>query len=107
MTVPKPARGAMFIATPTNLFCFCFSAARRTTFFQHLVTRFRRAAEKQKRDVRGALTINMTPLAGFGHRPRPLEFGAVVVPKCSLSHGSHGRSNETRLLSRKYSVQPR
>src|SRR5690242_11988290 len=49
------------------------------------------------------VTINMAPLAGFGHSPRPLEFGALVVPSVVYLTVPIIRSFPTGKAKRNYS----
>src|SRR4051794_19036988 len=61
----KPRRGVLFIVRPAHfLVFFCFSAARREAYrmIQQLSCR---AAEKQKKGVLSAISINRTPLRGL------------------------------------------
>jgi hypothetical protein len=67
---PNPARGDLFIEPPAPHPTppFCFSAVRRQFFKDEHRTILRRAAEKQKGGYYlRAISINRSPLTGFGH----------------------------------------
>jgi hypothetical protein len=66
---PNPARGNLCIDLPLlHLIPFCFSAARRQSYMHEHRISLRRAAEKQKGGYCSRIvSINRSPLTGFGH----------------------------------------